>query len=111
MSPLRKHSTLSRKSSLRKAASRFTRAWMVSLKLRVKGIIRLLVRFSLLVVLPSGLRVLDVLLLPLLGSTSEQDDQASAVFPKINPQTGPETDSVLVNRSEERRVGKECRSR
>src|SRR2546429_1593570 len=38
MSPLRKLSTLSRKSSLRNAASRFTRAWIVSLKLRVKGI-------------------------------------------------------------------------
>src|ERR1019366_8952334 len=97
MSPMRKHSTLSRKSSLGNAASRFTRAWIVSLKLRVKGMVDLLVHLSLFVVLPSGLRVLNVLLLPFLGSTSEQDDQAFAVFAEINAEARTEIDSALVN--------------
>jgi hypothetical protein len=56
-----------------------------------------LVQLSPFVVLPSGHRVLNVPLLPFLGSTGQQDDQALSVLPEINPEARPEIDSALVN--------------
>src|ERR1035438_5584136 len=97
MSPDKKHSTPPRRSSLRNAASRLTRAWMVSLKSRVKGMVDSLAHPSLLVVLPSVLRGPYVLLLSFLGSTGKQDDQVSPVFPEIDSQARPEINSILVD--------------
>ena len=49
------------------------------------------------VVLPPGNRVIDVPLLALLRSTTEQDHEALAIFAKINAESRSKIDSVLVS--------------
>src|ERR1700690_4438534 len=70
---------------------------MVSLKSRVKDMVDLIAHLSFFVILPSGSRIFNIILLPFLGSTSEQDDQAFAVFPEINPEAGAKINSAFVN--------------
>jgi hypothetical protein len=52
---------------------------------------------SILVVPPCGDSVVDVVLLPLFRSATEQEDKVLAVFTEVNPITWSEVDPVLVN--------------
>ncbi len=72
-------------SSSRKAGSRSTRAWIVSLKSRVRAIALCFLSLALFVLPPQGLSSLDILLLALLGAAAEQDDVGVSVLAEIDP--------------------------
>src|SRR5260370_14803851 len=98
MSPASMMSTPSRSSASAKAGSAATCRCTRSLKLRVSGILRLLLPRAALaaaVIRPKLDRGFDVALLALLGAAGQQDHQHLAVAPEIHPVARPEIDSIF----------------
>ncbi len=73
-----------------KAGSRSTRAWIVSLKSRIRAIALGLLSLVLFVLLPEVLGGLDTLLLAFFGAAAEQDDEGVSVLAEIDPVAGAE---------------------
>src|SRR5258708_5468572 len=90
-SPVSMHSIPSRKSSFRKFGSRSTRARIVSLKSRVRGIVALLLPSF--VILPVSQGNGDVVVLTFFATTANQNHQAIAILTKVK------SDSPGQNRS------------
>src|SRR5437879_13010466 len=93
ISPLSIHSMPSRRSPLRNLGSRSTRARMVSLKSRVRGMVLLL--FPPLIILPKRKGGLDVLLLAFLRAAHRENDEAFPVLAKIDAVSRSEIDAAL----------------
>src|SRR5258708_37472207 len=90
------HSTASRRRARRKSVSRCARARMVSLKSWVRGILGLLCLPSF-ISTPAFLRRGDILLLPLLRATADENDEAVTVLAEVDAVTRAEVDFVFID--------------
>src|SRR5690606_19073106 len=98
----------SSRSACAKAGSLCTRAATVSLKSRVSAMS--LCSFgggclAALVVLPQRHRLVDVLLLALLGAAADQDDDLQTVLAQVDAQPWPPVDLVLPNAAKPLDIG------